>query len=63
MQCIQPEGHSILLQGRRAQQSPKASMLASETKVVELILLTANGAPLETEVVRQQAAVGSEITC
>jgi hypothetical protein len=63
MQCTQPEGHSILLQGRRAQQSPKASMLASETEVVELILLTANGAPLETEVVRQQAAVGSEITC
>jgi hypothetical protein len=56
MQCTQPEGCSVLLQGRSAQQSPKASMLASETEVVELILLTANGAPLETVVVdsRQQ---------
>jgi hypothetical protein len=42
MQCTQPEGRSILLQGRSAQQSPKASMLASETEVVELILLMAH---------------------
>jgi hypothetical protein len=56
MQCTQPEGRSISLQGRSVQQSPKVSMLASETEVVELILLTDNGAPLETEVVdsRQQ---------
>jgi hypothetical protein len=42
--------------GAQEQQSPKASMLASETEVVQLILLTANDAPLETEVVdsRQQ---------
>jgi hypothetical protein len=38
------------LQGRSTQQSPKASMLASETKVVKLILLTANGTPQATEV-------------
>jgi hypothetical protein len=50
MQCIQPKGRSILLQGCSAQQSPKALMLASETEVVELILLTANGAPQATEV-------------
>jgi hypothetical protein len=37
MQCTQPEGRSILMQGRSAQQSLKASMLASETEVVELI--------------------------
>jgi hypothetical protein len=56
MQCIQPKGHSILLQGHSAQQSPKASMLASKTEVVELILLTANGAlqATEVDVCRQQ---------
>jgi hypothetical protein len=34
MQCTQPKGCSILLQGCSAQQSPKALMLASKTKVV-----------------------------
>jgi hypothetical protein len=50
MQCTQPGGRSILLQGRSAQQSPKALMLASKTEVVKLILLTANGALQATKV-------------